>query len=158
MIIEEWLNCYGIVTNFSSSCTTAKCEEIIVDTTNDTEKRVSLVAICDINGLRENDADNYEWFTSNFLPAVVGSRCWNAHYRKDTLSTFVSISDEAFALVCYENNYARWDDMFEKKNTKSSEIGVMWTNSGESIKNGQSKFFVVGPWGESSNITRIMLP
>ena len=31
--------------------------------------------------------------------------------------------------------------MFENKNTKSSNITAMWTNSGESIKNGQSKRF-----------------
>ena len=94
----------------------------------------------DILTLRSG-VDTYGWFVSQFLPAVVGSRCWNANYRKNTISSFVTVSDEAFALVNMENNYARWQDMFIKQNTKTSEVGALCTNSGESKKNGQSKKF-----------------
>ena len=119
--------------------TTACCESI-TELEDETGKKARMPEITDIAALRSAEG-TYGWFATQFLPAVVGSRCWNANYRKKTLSLFVSISDEAFALVSFENNYERWSDMFQQKNTKSSRVAALWTNSGASLKDGQSKRF-----------------
>ena len=112
-------------------CVTTDCSAKIAIIDAAREEKADMFEMTDILTLRSG-VDTYGWFVSQFLPAVVGSRCWNANYRKNTISSFVTVSDEAFALVNMENNYARWQDMFIKQNTKTSEVGALWTNSGES--------------------------
>ena len=75
------------------------------------------------------------------VSSVVGSNRWLANYRKHPLGVFVSISDEVFALVNYENNLRRWQDMFSRGDLKTSDVKAEWTNSGDSVKDGKSKRF-----------------
>ena len=62
------------------------------------------------------------------------------------MSTYVTKSDEAFALVVFENNFQRWLDMYNKGNSKTSDVQPKWTNGGKSAKNGRSK--MCGGWDE----------
>ena len=93
-----------------------------------------------VKRLRE-DPIVYQWFCTHMVSSVVGVKHWVANYRKSPLSDFVSISDEVFALVNYENNLDRWLDMFDKQDLKRSKVKAVWTNSGDSIKDGKSKRF-----------------
>ena len=46
------------------------------------------------------------------------------------ISKFVSVSDEAFALLLFENNYDRWFSMAASGNWSSSTIQPMYTTGG----------------------------
>ena len=48
------------------------------------------------------------------------------------LSEFTTISDEALAILIYENNATTWKDMVDKNITKKSEVTKKYTNSGSS--------------------------
>jgi hypothetical protein len=83
----------------------------------------------------------YLYFCTHFLKPIVGNASWRLHSLRQPLSTFVTVSDEAFALLTLENNYARWCKMWEKRCYKSCEVAAQWTNAGVSKANGQSKRF-----------------
>ena len=56
----------------------------------------------------------YWWFCLHFIEAVVGSAKWKQCKASQQLRKFVTPSDEAFAMVVYENNFARWyEEYFE---------------------------------------------
>lgn len=53
------------------------------------------------------------------------------------LSKYATVSDEAFALLCLENNYNTWMDMGVTGNKKTSKVPRKYTNGGSSKgKNG----------------------
>jgi hypothetical protein len=81
----------------------------------------------------------YLFFCQHFMKCVTSSTRWQSNYTTAPMCTFTTCSDEAFAVAVYENNYDRWMDMYKKGNTKTSDVPAKWTNSGQSIKNGQSK-------------------
>ena len=63
---------------------------------------------------RHKDIPSYVDFFNLFVANVVGKKhfenvCW-----REKLSNYVTVSDEAIALLIYENNYERWTDMGEK--------------------------------------------
>ena len=93
-----------------------------------------------VKSLRD-DVVAYGWFCTIFLPCVIGTKEWQSHYRRHELGEFVSTSDEAFALVNYENNVERWLDMYKRRDLKASDVRAQWTNSGDSVKDGKSKRF-----------------
>jgi hypothetical protein len=56
------------------------------------------------------------------------------------LSNYATVSDEAFALLCLENNYETWMDMGLTGNKKTSNVPRKYTNGGSSKgKNGTSQ-------------------
>ncbi|HEY9298455.1 MAG TPA: hypothetical protein VIQ31_19280 [Phormidium sp.] len=79
---------------------------------------------------RRNDLDMYMDFFSLFVAPVVGKKrfenlCW-----RQKLSDFVSISDEALALIIFENNYDRWIAMGKKKDWTNCTIRPKFTTGG----------------------------
>ena len=91
--------------------------------------------------LGRRDEACYDWWCLHFMKCVTGTNQWQSNYMKKPMYAFTTCSDEAFAAAVYENNYDRWTDMHKKKNTKTSAVAAKWTNSGQSVKNGQSKKF-----------------
>ena len=56
------------------------------------------------------------------------------------ISDYISVSDEAFAILIFENNYETWCDMVKRNNTKLSPVIQKYTNGGSSSgKNGSSR-------------------
>ena len=64
----------------------------------------------------------YHDFISYFVKPVVGKCKFDNNSFKYLLSRYVTVSDEAFALLTFENNYERWLDMAIKNNWTTSNI------------------------------------
>ena len=79
---------------------------------------------------RRQDKDMYHDFINYFVKPVVGKRKFDNSSFKYLLSRYVTISDEAFALLTFENNYERWLDMAIKNNWTSSNIKPLYTTGG----------------------------
>ena len=63
----------------------------------------------------------YDQFLSYFVRRLTGAKKFDDEAPKTLLSNFVTISDEAFALLTFENQEERWSDMYEKKQTKTDK-------------------------------------
>lgn len=70
---------------------------------------------------------------------MVGDNVWRSSHLNKPLTTFVTNSDEAFALVVLENNYERWMDMWSKNHMRDSEVPAKYTNAGVSLKDGRTR-------------------
>ena len=70
-------------------------------------------------------------FVNYLLSAVVGKCVYKSQKHKALVSTYTTISDEAFALIVVENNWERWMDMHEHNNYKSSNVMPKFTNAGK---------------------------
>jgi hypothetical protein len=89
-----------------------------------------------------------EWFAQagcsevcdHFIRAVVGHRKFDQDKRTYLVSTFVTISDEAFCLLVCENNLEKWLDMYKREDRKQSNVVPKYTNGGRSNNaNGSSR-------------------
>ena len=85
----------------------------------------------DLFNLQKDETGIYEKFVDYLLSAVVGKRIYKSQKHKALLSTYTTVSDEAFALIVVENNWERWVDMHEHNNFKSSNIMPKFTNAGK---------------------------
>ena len=69
--------------------------------------------------LRKNNKNeinqNYVVFCEKFLRCIVGIKIFRSSCKKHKLSTYVSLSDEAFALLLLENSEHRWNSEIELK-------------------------------------------
>ena len=72
--------------------------------------------------LRRNNPEKYFLFASHFIAPVVGKKKFNSFESRFGISKYVSVSDEAFALLVFENNYDRWMSMAVSDNWASSQI------------------------------------
>ena len=61
----------------------------------------------DIIRNRRNTLDDYIIFASNFISVVVGKRQFDNYSWRFNFSNYVSVSDEAFALLIFINYYER---------------------------------------------------
>ena len=52
--------------------------------------------------------------------------------RNHLLSRFVTVSDEAYALLVCENNLEKWFDMYKRQDRKKSDVVPKYTNGGKS--------------------------
>src|SRR5687767_5027195 len=58
------------------------------------------------------------------------------------VSDFISVSNEAFAILIFENNYETWCNMLKQNITKKSTVVHKYTNGGSSTgKNGSSRWY-----------------
>ena len=70
----------------------------------------------DIIRNRRRTIKNYIIFALNFISVVVGKRQFDNYSWHFNFSNYVSVSDEAFALLIFENNYKRWMHMGRTSN------------------------------------------
>ena len=75
---------------------------------------------------------SYFWALTLFMPQIRGKRDWNSNYLSQTLSSFVTVSDEAFMLINLDNQWNRWYDMYCSRNTKTSPTPTLYTSMGVS--------------------------
>ena len=71
---------------------------------------------------------HYLNFCDYFLPSVVGKRKWKQHRMRSHLSSFVTPSDETFAILLYENSLDRWNDLYKQK---MKQTGGRYTPDGK---------------------------
>jgi len=61
-----------------------------------------------------NDYESYTQFCNIALSAVTGKNDWKKNSGTQKISEFVTVSDEAFALLLLENSWEVWLDMSKK--------------------------------------------
>jgi hypothetical protein len=87
-----------------------------------------------------HEKEAFFWFIGKFVEAVSGRRVWGRkkYYskvseasEKGTNEALVTVSDEAFAILLYENYIAKWIDRFVNKNTPGyiSKVKGRYTSS-----------------------------
>lgn len=83
---------------------------------------------------------NRSKFCDHFLRAVVGHRRFDCDKKESILSNWITVSDEAFAMLVGENNIDRWIDMYRRDDKKKSDVIPRYTNGGKSqVRNGSSQ-------------------
>lgn len=95
--------------------------------------------------MRKLGNTHYYDFIHYFLSIVVGRRSYLKVCHIEKLSDYATKSDEALALLLFENSYDRWNDMYRQGNTKSSDVAPKYTNGGVSDRSkGRSRKY--GGW------------
>jgi hypothetical protein len=90
--------------------------------------------------MRNNTDDCYTVFFDKFVVHVVGSVSFRNKVAVQQVSSFVTIGDEAFALLVLENSEERWFDMSLTNNTKS-KMRNKYTDGGTCTKTGRSRTY-----------------
>ena len=67
---------------------------------------------------RHKNPSNYMYFIDKFVRRVVSCQYFGGFCETEKLSKFVTVSDEAFALLVYENQEKRWEALFPYRNEK----------------------------------------
>ena len=69
----------------------------------------------------------YADFVVFYIGAVVGLRRFDKEKCRKKYSEYVTVSDEAFAILTIENNWLRWMAMAKAKHWKDSLVATQWT-------------------------------
>jgi hypothetical protein len=69
----------------------------------------------------------YVDFVEYYVSAVIGLRHFEKQKCNKTYSSYVTISDEAFAILSIENNWDRWMAMAKAQAWKTSPVPTKWT-------------------------------
>jgi hypothetical protein len=81
----------------------------------------------------------YKDFVSFIVSGVVGIRRFDRHKLHSRYGTYVTVSDEAFAVLTIENNWKRWASMAERGAWKDSDVSSMYTTSRDKRKSQKQK-------------------
>ena len=80
--------------------------------------------------LKTKHEDVLKAFLFNVLPFGIGKSKWNHCVKELNLKTFVSTSDEAFAMLALENNSIKWLDELINPNTKKKDLERTYYSQG----------------------------
>ena len=83
---------------------------------------------------RTDDYPVYKDFVSFFVSGVVGICRFDRNKCHAKYSTYVSISDEAFAVLTLENNWDRWASMAENGGWTDTIVASKWTTTRDKRK------------------------
>ena len=98
------------------------------------------ISFDELLNMRKVSTGLYFKFIEYFIAPVVGKFFHKENRCERLISDYISVSDEAFAILIFENNYETWCDMVQRKDTKSSNVFCKYTNGGSSSgKNGSSR-------------------
>ena len=89
--------------------------------------------ICEVFHSLRGGSEDYTLFLDKFVRHVVGARKFDKLAVVMPISQFVMVSDEAFALLVYENQEARWKHML-KEGLKKTKIPAKYTDGGYANK------------------------
>src|SRR5687768_10011769 len=78
-------------------------------------------------------------FAIHFVAVVIGRKKFDSYCWKHALSKFVTVSDEAFALLIFENNYDRWMNMAVNDDWSSSSVQPIYTSGGNANQTPKAK-------------------
>lgn len=92
------------------------CKELLNLLSHSEREDSSLITIRE-----EENKLAFFYFAQEFLPCVVKRLVFRQNKFEYLLSEFVTVSDEAFALLVLENNVARWNAMFSAGAKKSDD-------------------------------------
>lgn len=93
--------------------------------------------------MRNPDSQHaYQDFFDNYVGAVYGKRDYRTNKLTMLVSEFCTKSDEAFALLCLENNWDRWMDMCRRNDFKSSDVPPKFTSGGKNNGDGRSRQYM----------------
>jgi len=90
------------------------------------------MSVDNILNMRKDTSSLYFLFIEYFVSSVVGKIHYNLCKSYKLLSEFTTVSDEALAILIYENNLETWKDMACRKITKNSDVSRKYTNGGSS--------------------------
>ena len=76
---------------------------------------------------RFEEFNMYADFVVFYISAVIGLRRFEKNKCRKPYSDYVTVSDEAFAVLTIENNWLRWMDMAKEKHWKDSPVPTKWT-------------------------------
>jgi hypothetical protein len=76
----------------------------------------------------------YKDFVSFYVSAVVGMHKFDCNKWHVKYSKYVTVSNEAFAVLTLENNWKRWSSMADDVDWKDSDEPSKWTTSKEKRK------------------------
>ena len=83
---------------------------------------------------RIEDPSNYMMFIDRFVRRVVKAGRFDPVCTNELLSEYVTVSDEAFALLLYENQEQRWEalftEMYQNNNKKPPQMPGKYTDGG----------------------------
>jgi hypothetical protein len=71
----------------------------------------------------------YKDFVSFFVSGVVGIHHFDRNKATAAFRTYVTTSDEAFAILTLENNWEQYSSVVKSDNWKESDIPTKWTTS-----------------------------
>jgi hypothetical protein len=83
---------------------------------------------------KRQNVDAYATFCDNVLALVIGKHVWRTRCGVEMISQFVSISDEAFALLLLENSWGVWKHLAEKKEEDATVVKARYTMNGAGTK------------------------
>ena len=86
-----------------------------------------------VNNCRQT-FEGYCVFASHFIAQVVGKQRFDNVCWQTTFSSYISKSDEAFALLVFENNYDCWISMAKSSDWGSSVVKPVFTNGGNNLQ------------------------
>ena len=72
----------------------------------------------------------YYDFINYFVSTVIGKMNYKRKSCIEVLSSYATVSDEAFAILCFENNFDTWMDMGLRGDKKTSMVPRKYTNGG----------------------------
>ncbi len=71
---------------------------------------------------RNGDVTVFKYFMGHYVSAIVGKQKFKKLAEMNVLSSFVTVSDEAFALLTVKNNQEVWPVKFRNKGKKIEEM------------------------------------
>ena len=104
------------------------------------ERNGEMPKIDDWLTLRDDKDGLYTTFMTLFIPCVIGVLPYKNQVGVKFITSFVTVCDEAFALLILENCEDKWMEMFQNNVTKSGTANK-YTDGGNSKKNGRSRSF-----------------
>lgn len=78
--------------------------------------------------------NSYYTFATYFISPVVGKKKFGKYCWQSNFSSYVSKSDEAFAILTFENNYDQWMSMASNNKWTSSSVKPEYTTGGNSLQ------------------------
>jgi hypothetical protein len=93
----------------------------------------TLPSLVDVLKMRTNNGNAYELFCDKFVSLVVGRHDWKSRESTEMISSMATVSDEAFAILIFENNYDVWtEDVTE--NRDGEKASSKYTQNGAGTK------------------------
>ena len=77
--------------------------------------------------MKRQNEKAYTTFCETVLPMVIGKNVWRHKCYTQLLSEYVSVSDEAFALLLLENSWEMWKHQAEQDENKTTVFKTKYT-------------------------------
>ena len=93
---------------------------------------------------RHTEFNMYIDFVQFYVSGVIGLRYFEKHKCQKLYRNYVTVSDEAFAILTIENNWDRWIAMAGTEEWKTSPVPTKWTVTRTKADNAKQKATTTG--------------